>query len=85
MADSGSNPEEGSIPNESVHSAGQCFIEPTGEEINDNAVIDSFEDAGKHSGAGETNPAAAGHGAAPMPGVSGAANAANADFFNQVH
>lgn len=83
MADSGSNPEEGSIPNESVHSAGQCFIEPTGEEINDNAVIDSFEDAGKHSGAGETNHAA-GPGAAPMPGVSGAPNAANADFFNQV-
>ncbi|CBY23134.1 unnamed protein product [Oikopleura dioica] len=84
MADSGSNPEESSIPNESVHSVGQSFIEPTGEEINDNAVIDSFEDAGKHSGTGETIHGAAGNGAAPMPGVSGAINAPNADFFNQL-
>ena len=83
MADSGSNPEEGSIPNESVQSVGQSFIEPTGEEINDTAVIDSFEDTGKPSVPVDGNQAA-GQGAAPLPGVSGAANATNTDFFNQV-
>ncbi|CAG5094705.1 Oidioi.mRNA.OKI2018_I69.XSR.g13795.t1.cds [Oikopleura dioica] len=82
MADSGSNPEEGSIPNESVQSVGQSFIEPTGEEINDTAVIDSFEDTGKPSVPVDGNQAA-GQGAAPLPGVSGAANATNTDFFNQ--